>query len=352
MRLLKQDVAAGFLHLQLDSLDDLWALRNLVQEGDLVTADTFRTAEAASDKVRSEKMEKRRMRLGVRVAQVEWHDFDDHLRVLGPIETGPQDHGRHHTLMLRPDGMDVTIQRRVPPLAAWQMAEVKRAVAGGATPQLLLLAIDDSEAQFAFLKPHGLQFLGVLPSTGQGKRHAGAAEAKRAFYEEAGRSLALFRPDPKVPALVVGPGWWREEFVEHVRNAVPAQAANLATEGVSQGGRGGLQEALRSGAIDRIVRGHRVQQETAFVDELLRHIAVDDGLAAYGPAEVRRAVDAGAAQQLLVSDRLVRGGASDPLLAAAEAARCDVHILSTAHEAGERLDRMGGVAAILRFRLE
>lgn len=351
MRVLKLDAAEGFLHLKLDTLDDLWSLRNVIQDGDLVVADTHRTAEAAGDKVRSEKMEKRGMRLGVRAQQVEWHDFDDHLRVLGPIETGPQDHGRHHTLVLRADGSDVQVTKRQP-LSPWEVAQVRKAAAAAATPQLLLLAIDDSEAQFALLKPHGLQVLGALPSAGQGKRHPGAAEAKRAFYDEAARSLALFRPDPAVPALVVGPGWWREEFVAFVRERNAAQAANLRTEGTSQGGRAGLQEALRGGAVDRVVQGHRVQQETTYVDELLDHVARGDGLATYGPDAVRRAVTAGAARVVLASDRMVRSGAARGLLDAAETARAEIHIVSTAHEAGERLDRLGGLAALLRFRLD
>src|SRR5207245_638616 len=100
----------------IDTLDDLWTLRNLVVPGDRVTADTFRTAPATGDKLREAKMEKRPVRLTVRAETVAWHDFDDHLRVLGPIESG-QDVGAHHTLALRP-GDDVQVRKRGP-LAAW-----------------------------------------------------------------------------------------------------------------------------------------------------------------------------------------------------------------------------------------
>jgi protein pelota len=347
MRLLKKDVAEGFLHLQVDSLDDLWSLRSLIQPGDRVTADTVRTAESTGDKLREAKMEKRRVRLGVRAESVEWHDFDDHLRVLGPIEAGPQDMGRHHTLIIRPDGMDVQVQARRP-LQAWQLRLVEEAVATSGRPHLLLLAIDDSEAQFAVLKSYGIQMLGTLPSAGQGKRHEGAAEAKRQFYANTLESLKLLRPDPGIPLIVVGPGWWREEFLDFVRAKAPQLAAGAVTEGTSGGGRAGVHEAVKRGVVERVVRGHRVALEAALVEELMDRIARGHS-AAYGPAEVEKAIAAGAVEHLIVTDQVVRSGNASEALAAAEQARARTTILSTGHEAGQRLQQMGGWAAFLRF---
>lgn len=350
MRLLKKDTREGFLHLRLDTLDDLWALRNLVQDGDEVTADTVRTAalEGGDDRLRDGKAEKRRMRLSVRAESVEWHHFDDHLRVLGPISAGPQDLGRHHTLVLRADGSDVMVRKKGP-LQGWHLRLVDDAVAATESPQVLLLAIDDSEAQFALLKSYGLQVLGALPSAGQGKRHPGAEEAKRAFYGETLKSLQVFRPDPKVPLVVVGPGWWRDEFLEFAKAKAPAAVTNAASEGTSQGGRVGLQEAIRRGVVERVAQGHRVQEETRLVEELLSRIAKGDGTAAYGPADVAHAIQAGAAETVLASDVEARSGKHDALLHQAEGARAKVHIVATTHQAGEQLHRMGGLAALLRF---
>ncbi len=343
MKRLKSDDQAGFLALQIDTLDDLWHLRNLIQKGDLVSMDTYRTAESQSDKIREGKAEKKRMRLGVRVESVEWHDFDDHLRVHGVIETGPQDHGRHHTHIVRDGGDRLDIQKPAP-LQQWHHDMIKEAVAQANAPQVVLLAIDDSEAQFAVLRGYGLQWLGSLPSSGQGKQFDGAADAKKTFYAEAAKTLAQLRTSPDVAVIVVGPGWWREEFIETLG---PAKEGVL-TDGTSQGGRAGVQEALRRGMIERVARDHRIHWETEQVEEVFARIA-KGALVAYGPAEVQAAVQAGAAEEVLVTDEAVRHGRFEDLMQEADRTRCAVHIVAGGHDAGVRLEQLGGVAALLRF---
>lgn len=349
MKLVHLDRSEGFLRLRLDTLDDLWCVRTLLAAGDHVTAQTMRTAETQGDRVRETKAPKRPVRLTVEARDVEWHDFDDHVRVLGPITAGPFDVGKHHTIMLTPDGMDVEISKR-DGVQDWHVRLVRQAEATSQEPHVLLLAVDDSEAQFATVRSYGLQRVGTLQSGSQGKRYAGAEEAKRRFYDETMRSLRLLRRPPDLPCMVVGPGWWREEFVAHVQAADPALAQGLETDGTSQGGRAGLQEALRRGLVQRLAQESRVTRETELVERVLAGLAGRHPVA-IGAEEVKRAVTAGAAEDLLITDVQVRGGAHNGLLMAAESARATLVIVSTRHEAGERLDRLGGLAALLRFAL-
>ena len=346
MKLVKKSLDAGLLVLRIDTVDDLWHLRNLLSPGDLVTMDTQRTAESSTDKIREGKQEKKWMRLGVRVEEVGWHDFDDHLRILGTIESGPQDHGRHHTHVVRDPGTKLDIQKKNG-VQRWHTELIEEAEAQTQAPQVVLLAIDDAEAQFAVLRGHGIQWLGSLPAGGQGKRFDGAAAAKKSFYDEAAKTLKTLRTDPDVAVVVVGPGWWREEFLEHLGR----DADGVLTDGTSQGGRSGVQEALRRGLIERVARDHRVQWESDQVEEVFSRIA-QDGLVAYGPDEVRMAVDAGAAEAVLVSDDAVRAGRFEQVLKAADRTRCQVHIVASGHEAGVRLSQIGGIAALLRFAVQ
>jgi len=99
MRLLGEDRSSESVKLQVETDEDLWHLYNIIEEGDLVTASTTRREEKSADKLRAEKMEKKRMTLGIRIQKIEFSEEDLRLKLLGIIETGPQDIGQHHTLI-------------------------------------------------------------------------------------------------------------------------------------------------------------------------------------------------------------------------------------------------------------
>ena len=58
MKVIFRDLKHGEIKLMAENLDDIWHLYNIVDEGDLVRAVTFRTDEQKDDKKRSKKAEK------------------------------------------------------------------------------------------------------------------------------------------------------------------------------------------------------------------------------------------------------------------------------------------------------
>jgi protein pelota len=72
---------------------------------------------------------------------------------------------------------------------------------------------------------------------------------------------------------------------------------------------------------------------------------------AYGPAEVEKAVSLGAVETLVVLDSVVRQNKVGPLMSRVENSRGKVVVVSERFEAGQKLESIGGIAALLRFRL-
>src|SRR2546422_3639079 len=146
MRVLHQDRKEGEIRLQVQNADDLWHLHNLIEPGDLVRAFTYRREEAATDKLRPERGEKVRVKLGVRVEQSEYQDFSDRLRITGLIEEGPQDLGKHHTLNVGVDD-DLTIVKET-----WREHHIRRiqeAIDATERPHVTVLSLDYEEAVIA-----------------------------------------------------------------------------------------------------------------------------------------------------------------------------------------------------------
>src|SRR6266568_3507567 len=75
MRVLHRDPKTGEIKIRVENADDLWHLHNLVQEGDLVRASTYRREDVKTDKVRPERGEKVRVTLTIRVEGVEFQAF-------------------------------------------------------------------------------------------------------------------------------------------------------------------------------------------------------------------------------------------------------------------------------------
>src|SRR5512139_592253 len=90
---------------------------------------------------------------------------------------------------------------------------------------------------------------------------------------------------------------------------------------------------------------------------LVRREIATDGKAAYGKNEVKRAEEWGAIDTLLIADDTLRQEREkdtgiDALLQKVSNAQGHVVVFSTEFEPGKRLEKLGGIAALLRFKLD
>ena len=86
---------------------------------------------------------------------------------------------------------------------------------------------------------------------------------------------------------------------------------------------------------------------TQFQCEFIALSAVFSGI-----REVREAVNNSQAAHVLVTDELLRTSEEvQAIVQAAKSYQSEPHIISTSHEGGEKLRSMGGIGAVLRFKL-
>ena len=74
-------------------------------------------------------------------------------------------------------------------------------------------------------------------------------------------------------------------------------------------------------------------------------------MAAYGEKEVKNAIMNGAVERLLITDILVRQEKGEILLKLAKQNNSEFTIINTMHEAGKKIEGIGGVAALLRYKI-
>ena len=345
VRVLYRDPRGFELRLRIDNPDDLWHLYNVIGRGDRVGALSARREETGADKLRKERGEKKKMWLEIDVAEVEFAEFSDRLRVGGVIREGPQDLGSFHTLNLTMDD-EVSISKE-----DWkdhQIEIIRQAVEATLTPMLTFVSIDDEEAALATLHHHGVKWVATVPSHASGKDYPDRGAGKEQFFGDVLATLAQVKRDG--PVIICGPGFTRDEFFRFGRERRPEIVAGAHVEGTGQSGMTGIYEMMKRDIVSRLIAQTRVGQETAQVEALLAEIA-KDGKCAYGQNEVESALRQGAVVMLLVTDELMRKGRAEKLFRLAKRNNSKYMIISTAHEAGKRLAHLGGAGAMLRYRM-
>ena len=345
MKILHQDARSNEIKLMPETLDDLWHLYNLIDERDLVFATTFRRGEEKGDKLRPERADKVRMRLGIRVQKVEFHESGDLLRVLGQIEQGPQDIGQHHTLML---SLDEPVSIVKPMWMPKHFDRIKRAVTSSDKPSILFVAIEDTEAVLAASREYGVKELATITRSSTGKMYE-VKPNEEEFLEEI--SEKLLSTHHGEPIIVLGPGFLKEQLAKKLRDKNRELTKLISVHHTGQSGMAGIHELMKKGIGGKILEETRVAKETRLMEELFTELG-KNGMFAYGDKQVDDAAKAGAIKTLLILDTKVRSPDVDRVLRMVEDSKGELVIVSSLHEAGRRLDSLGGVAALLRYKME
>lgn len=344
MKLLHQDSRNNEIKLLPETLDDLWHLYNLIDERDLVFAMTYRRGEEKSDKLRPERVDKVRVRLGIRVQKVEFQESEDVLRVLGVIEQGPQDVSQHHTLMIAV-GDAVNIVK--PEWKPHHFDRIKRAIDSAEKPSMVFVAIEDTDAVIAAAREYGIKEHATITRNPGGKMYDAKSNEEEYIDEVVQKLKLVMRGEP---LIILGPGFTKEALAKRLREKAPGIASSINLHHTGQAGMAGIHEIMKQGISVKILEDTRVAQETRLMEQLFSEIG-KGGLFAYGDAEVEAAAKAGAITTLLVLDKKVRTSAVDKILRMVEESNGSFVIVSSLHEAGRRLESLGGVAALLRYKM-
>jgi protein pelota len=122
----------------------------------------------------------------------------------------------------------------------------------------------------------------------------------------------------------------------------------------------GVHEVLKRGAIDDVQKETRIAEESRLIDDLMDGIAQGTKVA-YGVEEVAEAAEFGAVEHLLVLDSRLRDerqGAGEwdvdanEVIETTEQKGGEVTVFSAEFAPGQQLKNLGGIAALLRYRLQ
>ncbi|MFH1849388.1 MAG: mRNA surveillance protein pelota [archaeon] len=347
MHILDQNVRKGHVKLRVENLDDLWYLSQIVDPGDRVGGRTERKIRIGSSEDRKTQVVKKIVNITILVEKAEFHKHSDTLRISGTIADGPEDvaRGTHHTFNVC-ENTTITITKEE--WLQYQLQKLKEA-ASDKGPKILICIFDRENALFALNKKYGYEFLTELRGAVAKKDYDVKASD---FYSEIAKALGDYDrrlgPDRIV---IASPAFWKDYLFDSLTDELKKKSISATCSSV---GRAAIGEILRRPELQTLLKEERISQETNLVEDLL--LAVSNDIAAYGRADVSEAGAAGAVKILLVTDAQIQDPAGraelDQLMKGVERSKGQVHIIGTEHEAGKKLAGLGGVGAILRYRIK
>lgn len=273
-----------------------------------------------------------------------------------------------------------------------------------------ILLLDSSEATFATLTGRRLEIVQEITSGIPGKHRAGGQSARRferlremqliEFFKRVGQHAnEIFLSIPDLKGIILGgPGPTKLDFEKGRYLDYRLKEKLLAVVDTAYTGEHGVEEIVER--APEIIKNVRYVEEKRIIQKFLYEIGHDTGLATYGEKDVRRALESGLVETLLLSEELDKtrikiecascgytsyqtlkgpevqnleqsiNNASCPkcqtatlqivekteiieeLAKLAEGSSANVEIISTETEEGQMLWKaFGGIAAILRYKL-
>ncbi len=328
------DLKNGIGKITPESLDDVYLLEGIITPESVLKAKTLRSKEIRRGEERV-KGKKEMILLAVKVEKISF--ADNQLRVNGKIVEGPEDLERgYHTIEIE-QGTFFTLQKV---WKSWEIDKIKKAAKQH--EKVLICILAEAEADLFLLKEQTKHIVHFTCSLG---KKSGVSTKLQYFAD----ILNVFRKYDDVKYFfVAGPAFAKEDLLKYLKEKDREVAKKVIIETVQQTGELGLGELLKSNAIEKVTKLSRISEETSAVERLLEEIA-KDGLAVYGLNETKNALESGAVETLLISDKKVRS--VEELLEKAEAVKTKIMIISSEHQAGEKLLGLGGIAGFLRYRI-
>ena len=355
MKILKKDLKNNTIKLKIDNLDDLWVLDRIVSPEDIVESTTTRIVKKESGK----EGKRKKMRIRLKVEKIEFKKFGNDLKILGPIEecSNPDvSRGSYHSITLSP-GDKITIIKK---FRNWELERIKNAEESSKRPQVLLCAADYGEATFAVLREFGIEFITDFSESLPGKKKEALKlyeKSREDFLVELAKILKQISENKNISKVVLGgTGFLTENFKETL-SKFPSLKKKLHFVKISSSGKTGINEIIKRGAIEKIVKGSRISKETKVIDPFFSEVS-QEGVASDGEALVKQAIESGGAERVLISESFIqekkekeRFEELDKLIKEAENTGAEIMIISDEHEAGEKFAKMK-IGALLRYKIE
>lgn len=347
--MIKVDYDKGVLEIKPFSGEELWKVYHLIDKNDLASAETIRVVKIDGD----EKI-RRKVFMKIMVEEVEFNISSETIHLRGRVLECPEDlegvKGHYHTLSIGVGDSLILEKQEISPIHEKilnQEVNIRK---------LIIVAVELGTATIAIVKDYGVVESKVIEQEISGKNLPEEHEASvRRLFKEVINALRELWIKEKPRIIVIGPSVIRElllRFIEEEHKDI--HSAIVGCFHASGGTISAVNEFLKSGEMKVVAKELKSIDEITAVEALLKSIAEEK--AVYGIEDTWKAVERGAVSHLIIHVKLASKSREllnkvADMLRLVESYGGKVTIVSGRHESADKLINIGGIGAILRYRI-
>ncbi len=353
MKKISSNYKKGKLKLKIENLDDLWALNQVLDPGDLIKAKTTRKIKLGQKGEKQEAI-KKTITLEIKLEKIDFGREGQSLRLRG-ISTEDREEmpkGASHSLTIE-EGSVLAIKKE-----KWLNYQIKIIDEASKTKRapILICLMDREESIFAQAEKRGYEILSKIKGEAQKKGEPKSVGKEKYFLKEIVSQLGEYNKRYQPTNIILAsPAFWKEELYEKLPDELKKKTILSSCSSVSLSA---ISEVLKRPEIKTALKQQEIIKETNLVEDMLVEIS-KGGLAVYGWEEVKTAGEMGAIKTLLLTSSFLkemkekkRFQEVDALMRQTEKRGGEVHLISAEHEAGEKLAGLGGAGALLRYKIK
>lgn len=337
-----------------EDLDDLFALRRIIEINDNIITDTTRSIKHKSEFSRPDKGSRVKIRILLRIDNIKFDGTVDRIRIGGTILNSDNElvpKGVHHSISIKVNDMIILEKKQ------WKKIQTDILKNSANDIIYLLISIDLQEAAIAIVTGTHVKILQNIYSGQSGKRFQASKTIKpniEVFFDEILRGIASVTNVHSQEQMLIlfGPGETKRRFFNYLSKQINDKIVIL--EGIDVAGEDGIFVALRSTALKELLNASKIGIVSSLLDKLIYLIHKGDPKYAIGVNEVRDAALNNSIDSLIYSNSILDKINEEEfinLLNHTEITGAKVYGVDASTDIGLRVSSLGGIVGLLRYAI-
>ena len=350
MEILQQDLRKNTFEIKIDTPEDLLFLALFIEPEDTVHAWTTRQLKYSRG-LKTERGERVKVYMGLKVIKIEYDDFREALRVHGIVVQAPdylEAQGTHHTITLAPGNIVKIVKNKVYKYQTelinyFTKTQIK----------IALISIGNQEIAVSELTQAGIKIKYTIKvSLQKTEKETKLSTIYANIVKELKSKLEVFK-DKYSYIIILVDSVVNAAIENQLQQIQKEYSKRISIYKVSEGGIAGIYEFTRSNRFKRILSTTRLYLEEQIIEKIFTTLVNKPEKIAVGLTEVKQAAELGAVDTLIVlKDTLVHTEELKEIIRNVEKYSGRTVVLIARGEGYEKIKALGGAAALLRYPVQ